>query len=221
MAKPHKAFAKLAQFSAISYDLANERFHLDASDDTPPDGFGIAVSDAFGEDPEHVFFREGDVKVAGDLAIGATGDYAGVYVIDGNLEVDGLLDFTQIDGAAILLVTGNLKAKNLAVAQEAQLWVAKNVEVAGYVIAGVSDAGGLAVKGLCTAKAVIVTDSEMVSFGKKPKALVIARSEGILDEDEFPKVATFDDALVAPFNEEDVEHEALVKAAKKGTTLLR
>lgn len=222
MGKPHKSFSKLAKFTSVDWEDVNERFQLDESDDDPPAGYGIAVSDAFGDDPEEAFVHEGDVHSDGDIAVGASGDYAGVYIIDGDLEVGGVLDFTQVDGAAILFVTGSLRAKTVAVAQEAQLWVGKNLEVSDYILAGVSDAGGLAVKGSANAKALIVTDSEMVAFGEKPKSTmkVIARNEDILDEDLFPKVLTTEKALVEPFGE-DPDHEELVKAAKKGKAILR
>lgn len=222
MGKPHKGFSKLAKFTSMPYEDANERFKFDESDDLPPDGFNIALSDIFGDDPEEVFVFEGDVSVKGDLAIGAVGDYAGVYVILGNLDVDGVLDFTQCDGGAVLFVTGSVKAKTIGVSEEAQLWVGKNIEATDYILASVSDAGGLAVKGTATARALIALDSETIAFGKKPKSSmkVIERTEGILDEDDYAAVKTAEDALAKPFNTEEVDYEALIKAAKKGKKLL-
>lgn len=223
MAKSHRGFAKLAKFTATPYEAANKRFKFDASDDLPPDGFNIALSDIFGEDPEEIFVCEGDVSHAGDLAIRISGDYAGVYVIAGNLEVGGVLELTQSDGGSVMFVTGSLRARTVAVGQEAQLWVGKNLEATDYLLADVSDAGGIAVKGTASAKALIVTDSEMIAFGKKPKATmkVIQRTSGILDEDDFASARLAEDALVEPFNTEEVRFEALVKAAKAGKPLLR
>jgi hypothetical protein len=222
MGKPHKGFSKLAKFTSMPYEDANERFKFDEADDVPPDGYNISLSDIFGDDPEEVFVFEGDVSVKGDLAIGAVGDYAGVYVILGNLNIDGVLDFTQVDGGGVLFVTGNLKAKTIGVAQEAQLWVGKDIEATDYILASVSDAGGLAVKGTANAKALIALDSETIAFGKKPKSTMkcIERTEGILDEDEYKSVKTAEDGLVKPFNSEEVDYEALMKAVKKGTKIL-
>jgi hypothetical protein len=220
MGKPHKSFAKLAAFEAMEFESAEKRFKLGTTDDEPPRGFGVAIEDVFGDEPEEIFVHEGNVTHAGDVTIGAVGDYAGVYIIQGDLDVAGMLDFTQVDGGAVLLVTGSLRAKSISVAQEAQLWIGKDLEVADYVLAGVSDAGGLAVKGATTAKAIIVTDSEMVAFGKKPKARIIARSSGILDEDQYKKIEVAEEALAKPFDTEELEHEALVKAVRKGRTIL-
>lgn len=222
MGKPHKGFTKLAKFSSMPYDDANERFKFDESDDDPPAGYIVALSDVFGEDPEEVFVFEGDVTQTGDVTIGSSGDYAGVYVIVGNLDVGGVLDFTQIDGGAVLFVTGNIRAKTVAVGRDAQLWVGKNVEASEYILADVSDAGGLAVKGTASAKALIALDSETVAFGKKPKSTmkVIQRTEGILDDDDFTSIKLAEDALAEPFNTEEVGYEALVEAAKKGTKIL-
>jgi hypothetical protein len=210
MGKPHKGFSKLAKFASMEFEEASERFHFDETDDEPPDGFGIAISDAFGDDPEEVFVIEGDVTCAGDLKIGSIGDYAGVYVIVGNLTVAGVLDFTQVDGAAILLVTGSLSAKTVGVSQEAQLWVAKNVEASDYIIVDTSDAGGLAAKGTASAKALISIGRMPFHIGKKPKA-----ATKIVMRDDTPS------KLAAPFNDESVRYDALMNAARKGTALMK
>lgn len=221
MSKPHPGFAGLADFVAMPYEKAEARYHLAEIDETPPRGFDVAVEDIFGEDPEVVFVHKGEVHHGGDVIIGAVGEYAGLYILHGDLQVDGLLAFTQVDGGAVLYVKGNLRARNLAVAQEAQLWVSGNLEVTDFVLAGVSDAGGLAVKKATTAKAIVVTDASTVSFGKRPKARVIERHKGILDDDEpFPReLAT--DALLPPFDREDLDYAALVQAVRKGQAILR
>ena len=198
MAQTHPSFAALTSFETLDYASADERFEFDLTDDDPPEGFNIALSDVFGEDPQEIFVHEGDVSIAGDVRIGANGDYAGVYVIDGDLEVNGLLQFVQVDGGAVLLVTGSLRATHLSVEQEAQLWVGKHVAVEGYILAGVSDAGGLAVKGETHAEALIVTDRESLGFGTEPQARILQRT-----------------MLAAPFNSE-LDHEALVQAVREG-----
>ncbi len=222
MGRPHKGFRKLSTWTAIPFTEAGERFELadGQSDEPPPRGFDLALEDIFGEEPEEVFVHEGSVRCAGDVAIGSSGDYAGVYVIDGDLEVEGLLDFKQVDGGAVLLVTGTLRARSVSVAEEAQLWVGGALEVAEYILAGVSDAGGLAVKGPTTARAIIATDGGTLAFGKKPRARVIERSEGTLDEEAFRKRELAEAALVSPFNTEELDHEALVRAVKKGKPIL-
>lgn len=209
MGKPHKGFSKLAKFTSMPFEEASEKFHFDETDDNPPDGFNIAISDIFGDDPEEVFVFEGDVTHKGDLSLKAIGDYAGVYVIVGNLIVDGVLDYTQCDGGSVVFVTGSIKAKSVAADQEAQLWVGKNIEVADYLIAKTSDAGGIAVKGTATGKALISLGRSSVHLGKKPKT-----SLKMVERD------SVESTLAAPFNVEDVRYEALVKAARKGTAIL-
>jgi hypothetical protein len=219
MSKPHRGFWHLAAFTAMPYEKAEERYKLSEVDETPPDGFDIGIEDIFGEEPETVFVHKGPVHHDGDVTIGAVGEYAGIYIIDGDLEVGGLLSFTQVDGGSVLYVKGDLRARDLAMAQEAQLWVSGNLKITGHVLTALSQAGGLAVKKRATAKAFVVTDAAPLSFGKQAKGSFIERSAGLCDEEAAAELAQ--DALVAPFDREDLDYDALVEAARKGQPILR
>jgi hypothetical protein len=145
--KSHRSFSKLAKFTAIDREDADEQFALgEVHEDW-------ALEDLFGDEPETIFVHDGDVEV-GKLTIDVSGDYAGVYVIDGDLTV-GALEFTVSDGAAVLYVTGSMRAKSVALVHGAQLWIGKNLKVDGSLRDETSDAGSLLVKGTTRAKETI------------------------------------------------------------------
>jgi hypothetical protein len=212
---PHKGFSKFANFEVCDFKTADKRFSFDKMKGH------LGLKDTFGELPESVFVHAGKVSHSSDVNIGAIGANAGLYVIDGDLEVGGLLNFTQIDGAAILYVTGSVTAKNISVEQEAQLWIKGSLEVEEYLLGGMSDAGGIVVHGTAKASVLIATDSDVFSFKKKLRARVIEIYEGLLDEDDFPKCESAETALAKPFDSGDFEHGDLIKALKKGKSLVR
>lgn len=170
--KPHRGVAKLTSFVAISLDDANERFELE---DAHPDW---SLEDLLGEAPAHVFVHDGKVEIDGDLAIAVSGDHAGVYVIEGDLVVGGMLELALADGDLVLRVTGSVRAANLAVIGQAHLWIGKDLKVAGYLVDGMSDGGGLRVEGATTAKAILeVGRGNGRSLAKPTKARIVARTE--------------------------------------------
>lgn len=218
MSSPHSAFAALTELHPVSFEEASERFHLEAADEPPPEGFNIAVSDALGEDPEEVFLHEGDVRTEGDVTISIVGDDAGMFIIDGDLDVPGILSLEQVDGGSILLVTGTLRAKTVALSGSAQLWIGKDVQVSDYILSDLDDAGGLAAKGEGQAKALVATDRGSVLFGKKPKMELVATSDDQID-DELGEVLQAEEALVASLA--DANHADLLAAVRAGSPLLR
>ena len=132
-------FARLATFVAVPLEDAVERYDLDRfTEDTD-------FEDMFGDAPETVFVARGTVKLD-ELKLD-TVQYAGVYIIDGDLIVDGPFEFTHADGAAVLCVIGSVTAKSLSISEEAQLWITEDLTVEGEVTEDLSDAGALQVLG--------------------------------------------------------------------------
>jgi hypothetical protein len=107
-----------------------EFFDTAGLDDVGADLFGSAA---------RVFVHHGDIRVDGGFATFAQG-YA-VYVIDGSLTVDGPFVFTAGDLHTVLIVTGDLVARELVQAMDSQLGVKGKTVVDGLLWIDVSDAG--------------------------------------------------------------------------------
>lgn len=219
MTTPHPAFSELTPFTAVEFEDVAEKYKLDEADGEPPEGYNLDVSDVFGEAPP-TFLHKGAVTRATDCAIRVSGEYAGLYIIAGDLEVAGTLELEQIDGGSILVVSGSVRATNVILGQEAQLWIAKDLIVSNLILTDLSDTGGLAVKGKIDAKALVAWNRGGICSGKKLKARVIEREAGTLDEDAFPKAVPANEGLREAFTE-DTEFAALVAQCKAGATLLR
>lgn len=141
MSTAHPAFAPLAKFSAKAFGAADDVYSFsEVSEDWQ-------LEDLFGDEPEHVFVFHGDLQLT-KLSVNVSGDDAGVYVIEGDLTVDGPLEITQTDGASVLYVTGDVSAKSIKLADQAHLWVGGELNVEGDTdLSDLEDAGALVVGG--------------------------------------------------------------------------
>ena len=136
---PDEQFARLATFVAVPLANAIEKYDLERfTEDTD-------FNDMFGDPPDMVFVASGTVKL--DQIKLDTMQYAGVYIIDGDLVVDGPIEFAHADGAAVLCVNGSVTAKSLSLSDEAHLWVTEDLTVEDEVTNDLSDAGSLQVLG--------------------------------------------------------------------------
>ena len=136
---PDEQFARLAPFVAVPFAEATEKYDLERFTED------VDFSDMFGDPPETVFVASGNVKLA-EIKLD-TAQYAGVYIIDGNLVVDGAFEFAHADGAAVLCVIGSVTATSLSISDEAHLWVTEDLTVEDEVTNDLSDAGSLQVLG--------------------------------------------------------------------------
>jgi hypothetical protein len=169
-------FAALTKFVPLTFDEANERLELDA---IHPDWH---VADVFGRVPEEVFVYEGSVEAPRDVRLVAIGEPAGLYVIEGDLTVKGTLEFTQDDGGGVLYVTGNVRAKNLALLNQAHLWTGKDLEVSGLVLDSLSDGGALLVRGHTAAKAILEANRPSGRALAQPSSAKIFRRSALRRE---------------------------------------
>jgi hypothetical protein len=112
------------------------------------------IQDLFGEQPDTYLLHAGDLSVPSDWRVGDEDAYR-YFVIDGDLVVDGVLAMAIADLFNVVIVTGNLKAKALFVAEECQLYVLGNAELHGALVSELGDSGYLAVNGKLKARAVI------------------------------------------------------------------
>ena len=132
---PGEQFAQLAPFVAVPFEQAAETYDLDRFTED------MDFRDMFGDPPETVFVAKGAVKLS-EIKLD-TMQYAGVYIIEGDLVVDGAFEFAHSDGAAVLCVIGSVTADSLSISGEAHLWITGELTVEGELTNELSDAGSL------------------------------------------------------------------------------
>jgi hypothetical protein len=142
-------FATLAPWAKVPLEEAEEFDFLAATNDS------VGFEDCFGDDPEFVMIHRGSVKVAGMVELdgwkAAKDAQQTIYILDGDLEVDGPLVFDQCDIETTLWVTGNLTVKRLACMSTAMLIVGGSLAVGEFLVTDLEDAGHLIVHGSLTA----------------------------------------------------------------------
>jgi hypothetical protein len=164
----------------------------------------------FGEDPERVFVHRGDITVSGAVAIGNGhhedyGEDGLVYLIDGDLTVDGPLHFYNEGYYVALLVTGSVTARDLFCSSECWLFVAGSLTVSGLLVTSLYECGSLRVQGSTTTRAWLNTYDD-----------VDVRLRGDRDYDHAGHVAADPAALLRPElldEQSGVAMNALVAAA--------
>jgi hypothetical protein len=162
---PNKQLARIAAFTAVPLADAAKRYKLARFTGD------MAFEDMYGEVPSSVFVVKGTVRL--DTLRLDTAQYAGVYVVDGDLVVDGPIGFAHSDGAAVLCVTGSVRAASLELAGEAHLWIAKDLALTGPLVNKLSDAGGLRVLG--KTRSADAKPAKAVSSGKTKLHPAIAK----------------------------------------------
>lgn len=140
-----RGFATLAAWRRVPLDEAEDHDFLAATNDS------VGYEDCFGGDPSHVMLHEGSLRIAGLVELNgwkaARDAQQTVYIVDGDLIVDGALVFDQSDIMTTLWVTGALRATRVACASTAMLIVGGVLEVADLLITDLEDAGHLIVHG--------------------------------------------------------------------------
>ncbi|MCW6003615.1 hypothetical protein K1W54_03330 [Micromonospora sp. CPCC 205371] len=130
------------------------------------DVFEFEFDVLFGDDPERVFVHRGNITVSGATAIG-NGHHEGygedglVYLIDGDLAVDGPLHFYNEGYYAALLVTGSVTAESLFCSSECWLFVAGSLTVSNLLVTDLYECGSLRVQGATTTRAWLDTDRDV------------------------------------------------------------
>jgi hypothetical protein len=130
------------------------------------DAFEFEFDVLFGEDPERVFVHRGNITVSGNIAIGNGhdedyGEDGLVYLIDGDLTVDGPLHFYNEGYYVPLLVTGSVTAENLFCSSECWLFVAGSLAVSNVLVTDLYECGSLRVQGSTTTRAWLNTRGDV------------------------------------------------------------
>ena len=139
-------FANLTTWKKVPFEEGGDAFdYMAATNDS------VAWEDNFGMEPSHLMVHEGDVGVAGPIALdgwkAAKDSQQTAYIVDGNLDVDGSIVFSQSDIMTTLWVTGSMKAKRIACMGTAVLIVNGSLEIGDILITDLEDAGHLIVHG--------------------------------------------------------------------------
>lgn len=175
-----------------------------------------------GEQEQRVY--RGGLKLAGDFCSEPGVDWNPYNVIvDGDLEIDGQLLWNDFGGGCYLLVTGDLKARNVVLQGCPNVTVLGELIAEGAVAGRYGDDGGvLNVGGRTRAALVLATTYFRMSFGPAVEATLIAAPFDVdmdvdFSADELP-------ALVRPeFLDADGEADegAMFKAMAQGLPVLR
>lgn len=202
-------FAKLGAFKRQSLEDLSESYDFSEALD------GDDLETFFGEPPERAHLLKRDVTVTGPIQLGDEGP--GIWILDGNLTVDGTLTFSAADDHNLLLITGDLTCTNLSVQDEADLLVLGSLRVSGVFLSSNSDGGNTIVHGNENEVSAIV----LCNHGEPrflDESFEPVRIDGWRDT---PRTGTESrvEGLRAPFNREG-NHELLEQALLSGTPVL-
>ncbi|MEZ4241317.1 MAG: hypothetical protein R3F59_35205 [Myxococcota bacterium] len=120
---------------------------------------------------------------------------------------------TAVDLHVVLLVTGSVRCRHLAISWEAHLWVRGSLEVDGVILAGCSDGGELVVHGPTRAEAVVRTNRQVGELAELHARRIAAHPEaGEADAS----------ALAPPFDTEGgFDHDRMLEVLLSHGTVLR
>lgn len=150
---------KLAPFESQAYE-PDQFYDVKTLSDDDWD-----ADDLFGEEPESIRFHQGNIASAGDLVLTDVDEY-GYYVVDGNLDIDGVLRLCYSDLYNVVIVTGDLSAKALVVGGSCHLYVVGTTTIEGPILSSLSDGGGCYFRGPTQAEAVLKLDRGLLSFSE-------------------------------------------------------
>lgn len=127
-------------------------------------------------DAQEIRLYEGDLHVEGSLEVDSVGDRVPYNVIvDGDLTVDGDLEWWGGLSGCFLLVTGNVRARHLLLSGCSEVVVCGDLTATGTVQGHHGDDGGyLTVQGRIRAEAVISTLYFNLDLARQPEALLVA-----------------------------------------------
>ena len=138
---------------------------------------------------DKISLLRGSTRVAGDLALdwdSEDEDCPDGTIVEGDLEVTGTIVNRNSDSGPFLLVTGNLRAKNL-VTGGAEIVVLGDLIVDG-VIFGFYNHGSITVFGATRAQA-IITEYHAIDLRGRVEGITISGRGKITDDDHFHSYA--------------------------------
>ncbi|WP_162907020.1 leucine-rich repeat domain-containing protein [Allorhizocola rhizosphaerae] len=153
-------------YRIIDAEQAEERFAVSGDVEYPYQEFA---------EGQEIRLYEGGLHVAGDFAAESAGDWVRYNVIvDGDLTVDGDLDWWDWSSGNFVLVTGTLRARNVFLRGCPTLVVRGDLLVDNGVQGHHGDDGGfLEVRGATRAKIIVSTLYFNLTFAQQPDAVVV------------------------------------------------
>jgi len=104
------------------------------------------VEDLFGDIPEIVRMYRGDISHQGNLDLVNPDEY-GFYVIDGSLDIEGVLFMQISDMYNPLVIVGDLRAQSVVLTRHTHLYVLGKTEITGALVTDLADGGGCYLRG--------------------------------------------------------------------------
>ena len=111
----------------------------------------VSLEDLYGDTPEQFFVHSGDIVLDGLVHLTEGGRT--VYVIEGDLTINGSFAFEGGSDNTALYVTGSLRAHSVLCRSSAELFVGGSLIVRDLLVAMLDDAGHLVVHGDTSARA--------------------------------------------------------------------
>lgn len=202
-------------YRVITAEEAEERFRI-------ADDIGYPYREF--TDEQEIRLYEGGLHVAGHLGPEGDDDWVPYnIVVDGNLTVDGDLDWWDNASGNFFVVTGDLRARNLILSGCPNVLVRGSVDVIGGICGSYGDDGGvLTVRGGVRAQLAIGILYFGFDFAEQPQALLVGDTYHINVPVDFTD-EELDGILLPELLDEDGEADArsIEKALSQGHQVLR
>lgn len=202
-------------YRVITVEEAEERFGVSADVSHPYQDFA---------DEQEIRLYEGGLEVEGGLEAEPDGDWVPYNtIVDGDLSVGGDLEWWDSQSGNFLLVTGNLRARNVLLSGCPSVVVRGDVIASGVIQGSYGDDGGfLTVGGRTRAEAVISTLYFNMAFAGQPQALLVADPYRTSHPVDFTAEELDDLVLPGLLAKDDTADERAISAAlRAGQPVLR
>ena len=202
-------------YRVITAEEAEERFGVSAD-------VGHPYQDFAGE--QEIRLYEGGLRVTGGWEAESDGDWVPYNtIVDGDLTVGGDLEWWDSASGNFLLVTGDLRARNVLLSGCPDVVVRGDLTASGTVQGSYGDDGGyLTVGGRTRAGAVISTLYFNMHFAGQPEALFIAAPSRTNQPVDFTDEELDDLVLPELLGKDDTADErAISDALREGQPVLR
>ncbi|MBN1800132.1 MAG: hypothetical protein JW891_01415 [Candidatus Lokiarchaeota archaeon] len=177
--------------------------------------------ESFGDNLDEIRLFQGDVLLKGDFSI----DYDNQYnmVVDGNLEIERDLYMSCFEGMGnFILVTGNLKARNIILGGFPSLTVKGEIQVENEILGRQGEDGGfLVVNGEVSAKVVIADTYFNMEFNSAVNAVIINTSYRDLEADYYGEDLEKILLLELIEDEECIDTDKVVEYLLSGKNILK
>ncbi|GAA4893585.1 leucine rich repeat (LRR) protein [Stackebrandtia albiflava] len=201
-------------YRLIDAETAERRFRVSARVVYPFDEFA---------DEQEIRCYDGDLHVSGDFASPSEVDWVPFNtVVDGDLIVAGDIDWHDYGNGNFLLVTGNVRARNVFLQGCPTVAVYGDLSVSGAILGFHGDDGGeLLVDGTTTAPLTIATMYFGMTLGDKPDGLVVADADRIDCPVDFDEAEAVRVILPEFLDGDSIEVVELAKALRDGRSVIR